>query len=123
MRVRPRTRSRSRLTRRSSAMQSEIPSRTLGAAEAVTVPKVRLVAGAGVSPEQRSVFLREPPAFPGWLLVLLAAPDSATHSPVRTATSLAAAMLLSAASLRGWRAGWLAALGGWGGAAIGMAIG
>ena len=170
-------------------MQSEIPSRTLGAAEAVTVPKVRLVAGAGVSPEQRSVFLREPPAFPGWLLillfagagaqlgntdgwgwiagaaaialiraliavralsprqvdrsesklgilfisshiaqaamwlVLLAAPESATHSPVRTATSLAAAMLLSAASLRGWRAGWLAALGGWGGAAVGMAIG
>jgi len=52
-------------------MQSEIPSRTLGAAEAVTVPKVRLVAGAGVSPEQRSVFLREPPAFPGWLLILL----------------------------------------------------
>src|SRR5437016_1475559 len=170
-------------------MQSEIPSRTLGAAEAVTVPKVRLVAGAGVSPEQRSVFLREPPAFPGWLLillfagagaqlgntdgwgwiagaaaialiraliavrvlsprqvdrsesklgilfisshiaqaamwlVLLAAPDSATHSSVRTATSLAAAMLLSAASLRGWRAGWLAALGGWGGAAVGTAIG
>src|SRR5437016_3719626 len=71
MRVRPRTRSRSRLTRPSSAMQSEIPSRTLGAAEAVTVPKARLVAGAGVSPEQRSVFLREPPAFPGWLLILL----------------------------------------------------
>ena len=57
-----------------------------------------------------------------WVL-LLGAPDSAAHSSLRTATSLAAAMLLSAACLRGWRAGWLAALAGWGGAVIGTAVG
>jgi diguanylate cyclase (GGDEF)-like protein/PAS domain S-box-containing protein len=57
-----------------------------------------------------------------WVL-LLGAPDSAAHSSIRTVTSLAAAMLLSAACLRGWRAGLLAAMAGWAGAAIGTAAG
>ncbi|HUD26380.1 MAG TPA: diguanylate cyclase [Burkholderiaceae bacterium] len=51
-------------------------------------------------------------------VVLLQAPASATHSPMRTATSLAAAMLLSAWCLRGWRMGWLGALVGWSAAAV-----
>ena len=46
-------------------------------------------------------------------VVLLQAPASATHSPMRTATSMAAAMLLSAWCLRGWRLGWLGFVVGW----------
>ncbi|HEX4599539.1 MAG TPA: diguanylate cyclase, partial [Burkholderiaceae bacterium] len=142
-----------------------------------------------MSPEQRLVFLREPPAFPVWLLIfligglgaefagttgwswigaaavvallrvliaihgltprqpssidsmlatlfisthlaqaalwvlLLGAIGSTAHSSMQTATSLIFAMLLSAACMRGWRPGWLAAMAGWGAAAIGTAIG
>jgi diguanylate cyclase (GGDEF)-like protein/PAS domain S-box-containing protein len=47
-----------------------------------------------------------------WVL-LLGPLGSPQNSPVRTATSLAAGMLLSATCLRGWRAGWLAVLAGW----------
>ncbi len=58
-----------------------------------------------------------------WVPLLGAAPGSTAQSAVRTATALAAAMLLSAVSLRGWRNGWLAALAGWGAAAVIAAIG
>jgi diguanylate cyclase (GGDEF)-like protein/PAS domain S-box-containing protein len=57
-----------------------------------------------------------------WLLLL--APGTGPPSfAVRTATSLAAAMLLSAVCLRGWRSGWLVALAGWSVALIATAAG
>jgi diguanylate cyclase (GGDEF)-like protein/PAS domain S-box-containing protein len=154
-----------------------------------TARTARQRADAGISPELRLVFLREPPAFPGWLLIflfaaagaqfvnidgwvwvggaavialvrvliavralsprqsagsgswlgalfvtthlaqaalwvlLLRALESVSLSGLRTGVSLVFAMLLSAACLRGWRGGWLAAMVGWGGAALGIAIG
>jgi len=58
-----------------------------------------------------------------WVPLLEGSLGSATHSVVRTATSLAAGMLLSAVSLRGWRSAWLAALAGWGIAVVITAVG
>jgi diguanylate cyclase (GGDEF)-like protein/PAS domain S-box-containing protein len=169
-------------------MGSELDSRPRGASTAANVGESRL-AGAALSPELRLVFLREPPAFPGWLLIflvagagaqfdsadgwswiggaavialirvliaihaltpraparidaslgllfalthlgqaalwvlLLGAHESVAHSSLRTAVSLVLAMWLAVATLRGWRSGWLGALAGWGGAAVGTASG
>jgi len=170
-------------------METEPANRPRPAVDVTTVRTTRLPAPAVLTPEQRLVLLREPPAFPVWLLIflfgavgaefggtsgwswiggaavvalirvliaihaltprqpspidsmlgtlfisthlaqaalwvlLLRAIGSTTHSSMQTATSLVFAMLLSAACMRGWRTGWLAAMAGWGAAAIGTAIG
>jgi|GEM_PF-943200 len=57
----------------------------------------------------------------GWI-VLMQAPATPEHSLVRTATSLAAAMLLSAWCLRGWRLGSVGALLGWSGVTVFVAL-
>jgi diguanylate cyclase (GGDEF)-like protein/PAS domain S-box-containing protein len=57
-----------------------------------------------------------------WLVPVLA-PGSPALSDWRTSASLATALLVSAACLRGWRAGWLVALVGWGAAGLTTAIG
>jgi diguanylate cyclase (GGDEF)-like protein/PAS domain S-box-containing protein len=160
-------------------MQSNTASRPPAISEVAPVQKARPIATGSLPPLQALVFLREPPAFPVWLLiflyggagavlgrgdgwgwigsaaaialirviiavralsplasrrwaraesatfvlthvaqaaawiVLMQAPASPEHSLARTATSLAAAMLLSAWCLRGWRLGWAGALLGW----------
>src|SRR5438132_2263940 len=170
-------------------MESEPHSRQRAASKVASLSTARLPTGPTVSPELRLVFLREPPAFPGWLLIflfagagahlgpidgwswiggataialirvliaihalsprqsartdswlgllfvlthlaqaalwmlLLGAPESVEHSGLRTGVSLVLAMWLAAACLRGWNSGWLAAITGWGAAALGTAIG
>jgi diguanylate cyclase (GGDEF)-like protein/PAS domain S-box-containing protein len=169
-------------------MERNTASRPAAAPDAATVQKARPVTGGSLPPLLAQVFLREPPAFPAWLLiflyggagaalgrgdgwawiavsaaialvrvmtavralspmasprgiriaaaafvlthvaqaaawiVLMHAPATSEHSLVRTATSLAAAMLLSAWCLRGWRSGWAGALLGWCGVTVFVAL-
>jgi len=173
-------------------MESELHSRSRPTSNPVTrsaAQKARPAADTAIASELRLVFLREPPAFPGWLLIflfagagaqfvnvdgwswigaaaaialmrvlvavralsprqsshsdswlgilfvatqlaqaalwplLLGAIESVALSGLRTGVSLVFATLLSAVCLRGWRAGWLVAMAGWGAAALGVAIG
>ena len=168
-------------------MHTDSPSGQTVASDDAEVLRARPIARSPSSSRQNIVFLREPPAFPAWLLIflfgaigaaltvgktegwwpwfaasalvaslrlaiavsglspqrsarsvsvhgvllvlthvgqavlwvlLLQAPATPNHSPVRTAVSLAAAMFLSAWCLRGWRLGWVGAAAGWGVAAL-----
>ncbi|MBV8209387.1 MAG: diguanylate cyclase [Burkholderiaceae bacterium] len=163
-----------------------ISRRGVAAAEAAAVPAPSPVPAPALPPQLRRVFLREPPAFPAWLLIFvlgdagarlgraegwswvaaaggialiraliairalsprrapgtdseLAALFVSTHltqallwvlllggpstpgASMRGAVGLIFAMGLSSACLRGWRRGWLIAMGGWVAAALATA--
>ncbi|HEX4583191.1 MAG TPA: diguanylate cyclase [Burkholderiaceae bacterium] len=102
----------------------------IGAAAAIALVRV-LIAIRALSPRAPSrgdsllgvLFIATHLAQAAMWVMLLWTADASSHAEVRIAASLAFAMMLSAACLRGWRAGWLGALAGWGAAAVGLSFG